>query len=554
MKQVKCECGHVNPHGTAFCESCGKPLEERAGKTLLDMRYEGSARRSQTYKRTFIDQIWAFFSSVKVGVALIVITLIASAIGTIFPQQMYIPPNVDPAEYYKQQYGWAGKLYYELGFNNLYGSWWYILLIALIGVSLVICSLDRVVPLYRALKRQGVKRHPHFLERQRLFGVSRVNDVDKAMAALKERLVERRYHVREEGGHLLAEKGRFSRWGPYVNHIGLIIFLIGAMLRSVPGMYIDEVMWIREGETKEIPGTNGQYFLKSEKFIFETYKKGEDNEAFNAAIDRVGNGMIAKNYQTNVILYKRVGPTIAGAEPKLQKVKEYPIRVNEPLEFDHYALYQVDFRLNEPKAMSFQLADKQSGKTFGTVTVDLYDPKELYNLGHGYRVELLSYFPDFEFDEDGNPSTKSRVPNNPAFVFKMYAPDRPKGEVSFVAIQQTIEPFGNNKYKMAFAGLETRNVSGLTVRRDFTLWILGVGGAIFMIGLIQGMYWNHRRIWVQRVNGELWIAAHTNKNWFGLKNELRRLLDGTGVNMPADQLEEGKQAGQGGQAHGHGTA
>ncbi|ALA71448.1 cytochrome C biogenesis protein [Geobacillus stearothermophilus 10] len=554
MEHVKCECGHVNPHGTAFCESCGKPLADLGEKLILDMRYEGSARRSQTYKKTMIDQIWAFFSSVKVGVALIVITLIASAIGTIFPQQMYIPPNVDPAEYYKQQYGWAGKLYYELGFNNLYGSWWYILLIALIGVSLVICSLDRVVPLYRALKRQGVKRHPRFLERQRLFGVSHVSDLDKTMAVLKERLAARRYHVREEDGHLLAEKGRFSRWGPYVNHIGLIIFLIGAMLRSVPGMYIDRVMWIPEGETKEIPGTNGRYFLKSEKFIFETYEKGKDNEVFNAAIDRVGNGMIAKNYQTNVVLYKRVGPVIPGAKPKLEKVKEYPIRVNEPLEFDHYALYQVDLRLNEPKAMSFQLADKQSGKTFGTVTVDLYDPKESYNLGHGYRVELLSYFPDFEFDEDGNPSTKSRVPNNPAFVFKMYAPDRPKGEVSFVAIQQTIEPFGNNKYKMAFAGLQTRNVSGLTVRRDFTLWILGVGGAIFMIGLIQGMYWNHRRIWVQRVNGELWIAAHTNKNWFGLKNELRRLLDGTGVMMPADQLENDKKAGQGGQVHGHGTA
>ncbi|MGZ0086189.1 cytochrome c biogenesis protein ResB [Caldibacillus thermoamylovorans] len=550
MEQVKCECGHVNPHGTAFCESCGKPLQDVGEKPLLDMRYEGSARRSQTYKRTIIDQIWAFFSSVKVGVALIVITLIASAIGTIFPQQMYIPPNADPAEYYEKQYGLAGKLYYELGFNHLYGSWWYILLIALIGVSLVICSLDRVVPLYRALKRQGVKRHPHFLERQRLFGVSRVNDPDDAIATLKERLAKQRYHVREEDGHLLAEKGRFSRWGPYVNHIGLIIFLIGAMLRSVPGMYIDRAMWIPEGETKEIPGTNGRYFLKSEQFIFETYQKGKENEAFNAAIDRVGNGMIAKNYQTNVVLYKRVGPVIAGAEPKLKKVKEYAIRVNEPLKFDGYALYQVDFRLGEPKAMSFQLTDKRSGASFGTVHIDLYNPKEEYDLGRGYRVKLLSYFPDFEFDEDGNPSTKSRVPNNPAFVFKMYAPDRPKGETSFVAIQQTIEPFGDNKYKMAFAGLETRNVSGLTVRRDFTLWILGIGGAIFMIGLIQGMYWNHRRVWVQRVNGELWIAAHTNKNWFGLKNELRRLLDGTGLTMPADRLEEGKKAGQGGQAHG----
>jgi hypothetical protein len=34
------------------------------------------------------------------------------------------------------------------------------------------------------------------------------------------------------------------------------------------------------------------------------------------------------------------------------------------------------------------------------------------------------------------PSTKTKVPNNPAFVFKITAPDKPKGEKSFVAIQQ----------------------------------------------------------------------------------------------------------------------
>ena len=92
MKEVKCECGHVNPHGTVLCEACGKTLEEkRTESTDFDMRYEGSARRSQTYNKTIIDKIWNFFSSVKVGVALIVITLIASALGTIFPQEMYIP-------------------------------------------------------------------------------------------------------------------------------------------------------------------------------------------------------------------------------------------------------------------------------------------------------------------------------------------------------------------------------------------------------------------------------------------------------------------------------
>ena len=61
------------------------------------------------------------------------------------------------------------------------------------------------------------------------------------MEILKKQLTAKRYNVREENGDLLAEKGRFSRWGPYVNHVGLIIFLIGGMLRFVPGMYIDQV-------------------------------------------------------------------------------------------------------------------------------------------------------------------------------------------------------------------------------------------------------------------------------------------------------------------------
>jgi cytochrome c biogenesis protein len=534
MKDVKCECGHVNPHGTVLCEACGKVLDEQSqDKSLLDMRYEGSARRSQTYNKTIIDKIWNFFSSVKVGVWLIVITLVASAAGTILPQEMYIPPTMPAEEYYEDQYGWFGKLYYELDFNNLYSSWWYLILIAMIGVSLVICSLDRVVPLYKALKAQRVTRHEGFLKRQRLFGISENGDQDD-LAIVKQRLTAKRYHVREENGDLLAEKNRFSRWGPYVNHVGLIIFLIGGMLRFVPGMYIDSVLWLREGETKVVPETDGQYYVANEKFILENYDKEED-KTFEAAIDRAG--MVVKNYQTNAVLYKRVGPAIPGEQPELEKVKEHKIRVNQPLKFERFALYQVDYKLDELNTMSFSLTNKETGKTFGDIKVNLYDPKPKYDLGNGYAVEVLSFFPDFEFAESGEPTTKSRIPNNPAFVFQMISPEVPKGETSFVAIQQTIEPLGDNQYKMAFKGIETKNVTALTVRKDLTIWIIILGGILFMIGVIQGAYWNHRRIWVQNKNGEIWIAAHTNKNWYGLKREIESTLLETKLIIPNDQIQ-----------------
>lgn len=538
MKQVKCECGHVNPHGTVLCESCGRVLvEEEKSKKLVDMRYEGSARRSQTYNKTIIDKIWNFFSSVKVGVTLIIITLAASAIGTIFPQEMYIPPTENASVYYEDQYGFAGEVYYTLGFHNLYSSWWYLLLIASIGVSLVICSLDRVVPLYRALKKQRVDRHEGFLKRQRLYRATTLASVEEdSFEKIKAKLKEKRYSIREDNGSILAEKNRFSRWGPYINHIGLIIFLIGGMLRFVPGMYVDELLWIREGETVVIPETKGEYYLENHEFILETYEKEKENEAFSTAIEN--NGTVAKNFQTNVSLYKESGETIAGQDPELEKVEDYELRVNEPLKFEQFALYQQSYKLGELSEMSFALTNKETNEEFGQMTIDLHNPQDEYTFENGYSVELMSYFPDFEFDENSEPVTKSRVPNNPAFIFKMFSPEHPDGEVSFVAIQQTIEPYGDNDLKMAFKGVDTQNVSALTVRKDLTLPILAIGGLIFMIGVVQGAYWNHRRIWVRRLGDQVLVAGHTNKNWHGLKREITHVFDGSGIQEPIDQSDE----------------
>lgn len=142
-------------------------------------------------------------------------------------------------------------------------------------------------------------------------------------------------------------------------------------------------------------------------------------------------------------------------KPKLKKLKEYKIRVNHPLEFNGYSIFQSSYR-SELKSMTFVLANKKTGQTFGMVKIDLEDPKAKYDLGNGYSVKLMNYFPDFEFDQNGEPSTKSRLPNNPAFVFEMTTPNSQKPETSFVAIKQTIEPFGENTYKMAFQGLKPK--------------------------------------------------------------------------------------------------
>lgn len=544
MEKIKCECGHVNPLGTVLCEACGKPIEGNQhidgneNKKLLNMRYEGSARRSKTYTSSFIDKIWTFFSSVKVGVWLIVIALIASALGTIYPQEQYIPAEAisrDPAVFYEATYGTTGKLYYQLGFHDLYGSWWYMILLALIGVSLVICSLDRFIPLYRALKKQRAKRHETFIRRQRYFSETEQVSEDE-ITKVKNRLRKQRYKISEENGHILAEKGRFSRWGPYVNHIGLIIILIAALLRQTPLLFLDEYVWVREGQQTVIPGTKGEYYIENKEFILEMYDES-DGEIYKDALEMQGEA-VAKNYQTNAIIYKKKEESVVGAEPELEVIKEAEIKMNNPLKFDGYTLYQAGYQLDEFDTMSFKVhqTDDTDKESLGTFTVDLTKPDQTYELDNGLRVQIDQYYPDYELDK-GEPRSKTKFPRNPAFVFLIYPPEENKPEVSFVGIGRNIDPTNENQYKLGIADFSMRDVSGLTVRKDYTLPLFIIGAAIFMIGVIQGMYWQHRRVWIHPKGKNVLLAAHTNKNWHGLKQNIEKAITDTKINLVEDQQE-----------------
>jgi len=542
MENIICACGHSNPFGTKLCEKCGRPLtEEEKHNKVVDMRYDGTAIRSKTYNKTIVDKIWNFFSSVKVGIALIIITLIAASIGTLLPQEFYVKASdIEKGAYYEDVYGIVGKIYYTLGLSDLYSSWWFQILVGMLAVSIIVASLDRGIPLYKSLKNQRVKRHESFMKRQRIVAEGQTASPEETLNKVEKKMTEMKYIVRRDGSALLAEKGRFARYGPYINHVGLIIFLAGVMLRLVPGFYVDESIWVREGETRAITGMEG-YFIENHKFILETHDNTPQGEQLKQGVN-----VVAKNFQTDVTLYKQPEDAIAGDTDNLEKVKDYSVRVNHPLKEEGYALYQMDYRLNELKQMNFELVKKTTEQSLGKVEIDLTNPKKEYDLGNGTSVKLLVYTPDFSGFENGVPQTATSVPNNPAFLFKMTTPDTPEGETSFVAIKQTLEPLGENQYKMKFESVETRNMSGFTIRKDRTIPILFVGGIIFMIGVAIGSYWNHRRLWLQvEPDGRVLMAAHVNKNMFSMKKDLDAVTAFAGLPPYKDQLdisEEGEES------------
>lgn len=503
IENTKCECGHNNPVETILCEYCGKLLDEGTSPDASiekEMRYEGKARRSLRKPLCWHDYIWNFFSSVKIAIMLILLTLIAAVIGSLLPQEQFIP-SLTPADYYHEHYGLWGDLFYHLGFTKMYDAWWFILLLGSIGISLVICSLDRVLPLYKALKNQTVVKNIQFIRRQKIaHTISVPLDQKEAMV---QQLNRRGFRVSQEGDFLLAEKGRWSRWGPYINHIGLIVVLLALLLRYLPGWYLDNSLWIREGETKPVPGTT--YWLKNERAFAEWYPPSSNNT-----------NSIVKNYQTNVTLYTN----------EMKPIIKQAIQVNHPLDYKGLLLYQSDLRMDEISGLSFRVIEKKTQKTMGKFRVDFHElsDQKKWKVNADLEVKVVEYYPDFAM-ENKKPITRSNEPNRPAFIFEISHMHHPEKERLWAISGQNVDQmFPKNKYVVRLLDIHTANSSRLMVRMDRFLPIVFVGGFISMIGLILGFYWQHRRIWAAFQDGQVHIGAHTNKNWYSLSQEVDQII------------------------------
>lgn len=549
-ENTKCECGHQNSVGTVLCESCGKPLLEdmQQSDAPLEMRYDGVARRSQRSNPSYIDRVWSFFSSVKIAIYLIVFTFLTAMLGTIYPQESTFINNFDASIYYKETYGTFGHIYYLLGLSHTYESWWFIGLLVMIGTSLVICSLDRVLPLYRALKKQQIRKHHQFLLRQKAVyeGTLDRNAADWVSEfgdALKRKGY--RIHKDETGTALLAEKNRFSRWGPYINHIGLILFLLAILARSIPGWQLDGYVSIPDGDTVQIADTN--YYVKNEKFTVDFYTDEELPEKLKGSAR-------AKMYETAAVLYKCVqdcGDPLK--EPVLEEIKKHSIIVNSPLTFDGIKLYQFDFNLTPRlNAVHPILEDKATGEKYGPFYLPMKDAELHHELGP-YTLDLYANYMEFALGDDGKPTTLSRDPNAPAFVFTVKGPGlKPEGEpyiyfpmqkdkVRFA--QDTINRDLADKIEIHVDGMENVEFSEATtvlnIRVDRAVPYLWVGAVFSMLGLIMGSYWQHRRVWLRVDDGKLALGAHTNKNWFGMRSDVAFALKKTGIEVDPKSLDNG---------------
>jgi len=549
---TKCECGHQNLVGTVLCESCGKPIvaEIIQSNEPLEMRYDGVARRSQKANPDILDKVWNFFSSVKVAIYLIIFTFVGAMFGTIFPQQSAFINNFDASVYYAEKYGIPGKIYYMFGLHNTYGSWWFITLLVMIATSLVICSIDRVLPLYRALSKQQIRKHHSFLNRQKTTYTGDIQDnPEEWTQRVGQALKKKGYKVHIDGSALLAEKNRFSRWGPYINHIGLILFLLALLARSIPDWNVDKYVKVTDGDTVAIAGTN--YYVKVDEFSLELYKNEELPE-------RLQDSGRAKSFEAKAVLYECTeNCNDEFTTPDLKELVSHNILINSPLRYKELRLHLFDYDLTPRlNAVSPVVINKETNEAYGPFYLTMNNPETSFKIGP-YTLELIDKYMEFSLNASGEPTSLSREPNAPAFIFNIKGPDlAPDGEAyMYFPLEKDKARFSQNiinreladKIEIKVQGMENVDFSSATsflnVRVDKAVKFLWVGAIISMLGLLLGTYWQHRRIWLRIDGQQLTLGAHTNKNWYGMRADTAFALEKVGIKVDPKLLDNGGNKG-----------
>lgn len=459
---------------------------------------------------SFYDRFWRFFASVRLAIVLIFLIALAAVIGSLIQQEGAYPSSLPPEIYYPLEYGTYGEVMYKLGFTRMYTSWWFLSLLVLIGINLIVCSIDRFVPLIKTLRNPKVSRSRRFISSRSVHAQLKTDrPAEQALDITLNRFSNERYSVKRDGQTAYADKGRWGRYGPYVTHIGLLLLLLATLGMAVPGWYHDEFFWVAEGETVRVPHTD--FLVRNDRFSIDFYDDGRPSL-----------------FQTDAVIVEHGQEQHAGA-----------IRVNEPLVYNRVNLLQAsyEFKLGQT---SFELmrSNDAGGEpvSIGILNIDMLNPAPEYVIDEHTTIQLLNYFPDFAMDPNLGPISQSPEPLNPAFILQVHHADEPAVPmILFVLQPDLVLPGLESPYSFRLDDVDIVARSGLVSHKNLALPYIYTGLGITVFGVFLSFYLYHRRVWIRFEGGFIDIGAASNKHPISLEREMARIVAAIKSDLEAEE-------------------
>ncbi len=432
-----------------------------------------------------------FFSSVKLAIILFTLIAAVSIIGTIIDQG-------DTIRQYKTIYGDnVFHILYWLGFLNIYNSWYFIGLAALLILTLIVSSANRTPKIIKeiinpdlsfdnALQKKGFKakyttlqssKNPEEIltSAEKIFG-------KKFGAPININKIKDKNTKKNTGTHsLLYSKNSIFRISPIVAHLGVIVTLIGVLLGIILGYrsYTN----IKVGET-----IHHSYLLKNNKPIILPFKIKLDNYATKY----YKNGAVKSYVSTLTIMKKHIN------------ILTKTITVNHPLIYDGITIYQASYGHYKPTAARILVLNL---KNKNKKTLLYAAPGKIYNS----KINNIK----FSFNFFKKPE-KNHIPFYISIIKNNKKVERPLifQELPYKSNKRN-EPLlfteYSNNIAFIFDGVKTYYYSGVEITKNVDTDIVWIGSAILIFALFFSFFFNQQSLWVRVIPSGTSEKDKTNK-------------------------------------------
>ncbi len=446
--------------------------------------------------------IYGLLTSVRFAVVQIAAIAVAGVVGILFPQLPGIAFR-SPADYAEQMEVLRARVeptlgpalvgvLEALGVFRVFSAPWFTALLALLAVSIVVCTLDRTPRLWRSAREVRVVQPDAFFDpalpgRAVIAGGLGAADVRAA-------LWRARFRVREEVDaagvtHLHGDRHQHAKLFTLVTHAGLVGFILAAAVTSRLGF--ESGLLLPEGQAIPIAAI-GSPDLVSIK-----------NLGFTAPRDETGR---FEDFTTDLAVYR-------GGEEIARKV----IRVNDPLAAAGFTFHQnffgpaVDLTIRDGGgrllwAGPVPLDEVNAGQPYGRFAIP----------GRDEGLEML-----LGTDAAGAPSLA-------VVGFRIVGEDAdgaPVVETTFVGGASPGRTYVVDTTDLQVTFEEVTAYSGVIVKRDPGANLVWISFALLILGLSLTFYFPRRRVWARLAPaGELRLVGRADRD-VDMRREMTRLLE-----------------------------
>jgi len=432
-----------------------------------------------TTERSFINNVWDFFCSLKLTLFLLISLALTSIIGTVLPQ------GALPPEYVAEISPTKLQIYSKLGFFDMYHSWWFISLLYVFSLNLISCSIKRLPHVFKFISEPALvlgegQRNSFSLKKE----LSYSGSIEKG----KERLagfLGKEFSapvITEHNGeyHLFAQKTAWCRLGVYVVHFSILVIFVGAIIGSLFG-YKGYVTIVEGTSINSFENRNGQkmplgFELLCDKFNVEFYPTGSPKE-FRSTLTVLENGKPVPGYsQVKVI-------------------------VNSPLTYKGITFYQSSYGQSSEGSDHFISATPRNGGTPEKAAVREGVPVTLKD---GTTVKLL----------EATQEVRQFAPEYSGPAARIEVTQKGGAPQTFIAFKNYPEVNAQRGDALIFSyeGTNAKQYTGLQVAKDPGVWIVWLGCTLMIVGICIAFFMSHKRIWVIVSKGHVRMYGNASKN------------------------------------------